>query len=400
MEVYILDSLYRRNAVVDRFESLLWTERWQDIGDFDLLLPSNAVNRALFVPDVKLALNESRRIMVVETIEDNTDAEERTLLRVKGRSLEKILDERPARPDKSNTTDKPTWVMQGLPQDVALYMLTTVCINGGVDVADVIPFLETTNKYAENTLPAPAVTIQWEQDPDTLFKAIKDICELFELGFRLYRHNEDGKLYFNIYTGNDHTTGQNVSPAVIFTPELETVQNTTRLMTVEKNRTTAYVINEQGFVTVYADNVDQNDNVGLDRRVLVVKPAKLTLENEEGEQVEPTPEEIIAYLTSEGKKELAKQRSLLAFDGEINQRSPYQYGRDYELGDLVEMRDNDGVGNNMRVTEQIFVHDGEGERSYPTLTVDSFIVPGAWDSWLGNRMWADFGASEYWSTQP
>lgn len=400
MEVYILDSLYRRNAVVDRFESLIWTERWADVGDFDLLVPSNPVNRSIFVPDANLALNTSRRVMVVETIEDSTDAEGRTLLHVTGRSLEKILDERPARPDTSNTTTKPKWTLTGLPKNIAKSMFTTVCINGAISAADIIPLLGTGSKYPTETIAGYATSVTWEQEPATLLSALKDICDVYEMGFRLYRYNEDGKLYFDIYTGNNRTTSQTTLPAVIFTPQLETVQNTTKLMTVEKNRTTAYVVNEQGFVTVYADNVDQNDNTGIRRRVLLVTPAKLSPVDPNGAALTPTPTEITNYLTEQGRIELSKNRSLLAFDGEINQHSPYRYGRDYELGDLIEMRDKDGVGNTMRVTEQIFVHDNEGERSYPTLTVDSFIVPGSWDSWLGNRQWADFGATEYWNTQP
>lgn len=71
----------------------------------------------------------------------------------------------------------------------------------------------------------------------------------------------------------------------------------------------------------------------------------------------------------------------------------------YELGDIVEMRDNDGAGNYMRVTEQIFVHDSEGERSYPTLIIDSYIVTNTWDSFIGNIEWGSFGADQYWNNQ-
>lgn len=399
MEVYILDSSYRRTTVVDRFESFIWTERWSDVGDFELLLSSTPVNRSIFVPNALLGINQSKRVMVVETIEDNTDAEGRTRLKIKGRSLEKILEDRVARSGNYNLEDDPAWNFIGDPVSAVLNMFAFSCIVGSVDRADIIPLVLDGTSYPTETIPIPTSNDGWLQKPASLLSAIRDLCSSYDLGFRLYRNGDAGNLFFDVYTGNLRTTQQTAVPAVIFTPELETLQNTTRLMTVEKAKNVAYVLNEQGFVKVYLNSADPPPT-GMDRRVLLVEPPKLTYESVDNVEVLPTPAEITAYLIQAGKEELAKNRPLLAFDGEINQRSPYRYGVHYELGDIVEMRDGDGTGNNMRVTEQIFVHDGEGERSYPTLTVDSFIVPGAWDSWLGNRQWADFGATEYWNTQP
>lgn len=400
MEVYILDSLYRRTAAVDRFESLIWTERRRALGDFELLLPSTPVNRSIFTADTALGLNQSKRVMVVETIEDSTDSDNRTRLLVKGRSLEKILYDRTARPNQSNTETLPKWVLTGKPNVIANTMFNTVCVAGSVHAGDIIPLLQAGSSYPVENIPFFSSDIIWEQGPAALLDAIKDISDVYDLGFRLYRDGDNGRLYFNIYTGNDRTTNQGILPPVVFSPGLETVQNTTRLLTVEKAKNVAYVVNEQGFQMVYADGVDPTTTLGLDRRVLTVNPPKLTIEGPTGESLEPTPTEIANYLIQQGKNELAKNRSLLAFDGEINQRSPYRYGVHYELGDLVEMRDSDGMGNDMRVEEQIFVSDTAGERSYPTLTVDKFVIPGAWNSWLGKRQWSDFGATEYWNTQP
>jgi hypothetical protein len=64
------------------------------------------------------------------------------------------------------------------------------------------------------------------------------------------------------------------------------------------------------------------------------------------------------------------------------------------------MRNTDGVINNMRITEQIFVSDREGERSYPTLMLNVFITTGSWLSWLNNKVWSDMGLTEYWDNQP
>ena len=69
--------------------------------------------------------------------------------------------------------------------------------------------------------------------------------------------------------------------------------------------------------------------------------------------------------------------------------SPYPYEIAYQLGYLIEMRNIDGITNQMRVQEQIFVSDAAGERAYPTLAIDRFITPGSWFAWDFNQVWQD-----------
>jgi hypothetical protein len=178
-------------------------------------------------------------------------------------------------------------------------------------------------------------------------------------------------------------------PAVIFTPELDNLQSTTELTSISLLKNVAYVFSPAGFEEVYALDVDP-ESVGFERRVLAVNASDITEDNPD----------VSAALIQRGTEELAKCRTLQAFDGEISQFSQYKYQRDYYLGDLVEQRDGDGNSNYMRVTEQIFVSDGEGERSYPTLEVNQFITTGSWLSWTGDKKWVDYGETEFWEDQP
>jgi hypothetical protein len=55
----------------------------------------------------------------------------------------------------------------------------------------------------------------------------------------------------------------------------------------------------------------------------------------------------------------------------------------------------------MRVTEQIFVGDKEGDRAYPTLAMNQFINTGSWLSWTSNITWLDMNADPTtWVDQP
>jgi len=389
MELYILDSLLRRETVVDRFESLIWTERFSSAGDFELVVHSTAGNRKLFKSGVKLAQNESYRVMSVESVEDKTDAEGRALLTVKGPSLEIILDDRVAKNVFADTFNTPTWNMTGTPAAIARKIFTDICMTGVLNVGDKIPYIQPGTIFPADTIAESAVAINIELALTTVYAAIKNLCELYDMGFRLVRNFDTSQLYFNIYMGSDRTTKQSNLAAVVFSPELDNLQNTAALTTTETYKNVAYVFSPVGYTTVYPQGVDPL-TAGLERRVLLVNADDIT---------DPDPPTALALMIQRGNEELSKHRTFTAFDGELNQNiSSYKYGTDYQLGDLVEMRNIDGMTNNMQVTEQIFVSDKEGERSYPTLVINQFFLPGTWAAWDTNEVWIDLGTTEYWST--
>lgn len=393
MEIYTLDGLHRRERVIDRFESMVWTERYSAWGDFTLDLQSTAANRRLLKTGTRLAINESHRVMEVETFENKTDAEGRNILTVKGRSIEKVLIDRMISPGAGPWTEMPKLTLTGLPAAIIRDKFRDICLLGLQDVGDIIPntFAGHGGLFPEDTIPEPGEEITVETEVDSLYAVTKNVGELYDLGFRLVRKYDTGELYYDIYSGSDRTTSQSGVAPVIFSPDLDNLQNTTELTTTALQKNIAYVLSPVGHAIVYAQDVEPTVS-GFDRKVLLVKATDINDED---------PLVAQAKMVQRGKEELAKNQSLSAFDGELNQNSSYKYGRDYNLGDLVEMRNTDGVTNNMRVTEQIFVSDREGERSYPTLAINKFIQPGTWLAWDYNQVWADLDPSpETWADQP
>lgn len=385
MDVYILDSLLRRTVLVDKYLSFIWTERFASYGDFELQLVSTPDYRRLFITGTLLACNESNYVMRVSTVENTTDTEGKNVLKLTGVSLEALLDDRVAKNVLDDLTDAPVWTITDKPADVARKIFHDVCVTGVLNVGDIIPFVIEDTFMPTDTIPEPTDPITVELEPQTVYAAIKDICDQWTLGFRLLRNGDTSQLYFNIYAGSDRTTSQQALGAVVFSPELDTLQNTSELTSIANYKNVAYVFSPAGFEVVYPQDVIP-DTSGFERHVLMVRADDITVDNPD----------VSAALIQRGNQELAKQRSFSAFDGEIAPNSGYKYGVHYNLGDLVEMRNVDGATNLMRVTEQIFVSDGEGERAYPTLAKNIFIDTGSWLSWESNQVWADF-TTEHWS---
>lgn len=385
MEVYVLDSLLRRTTVVDVFQSLIWTERWVTAGDFQLDIVSTPATRRLFTAGTKLAVNKSMRVMTVESIEDDVANNGTKLLTLKGRSLEAtVLENRVVRNALTDTITEPSWTITGTPQSVMNTMFDHIVRLGSLSPSDTIPYLQPGSIMPVDTIPAPTDSITWVQDPDSLYNALNKLGSLYGLGFRIIRNFDLSQLYFDVYSGSDRTTSQTVLAPVVFSPGLENLQNTKELVTIDQKKNVAYVTSDQGFRIVY-DSTSDATTAGFDRNVMWVKADNLT--------GTPTPEQVQAYLLQLGREALAQNQAMAAFDGEISQYSQYVYGVDYNLGDLVEQRNIDGIANQMRVTEQIFTHDGNGEKSYPTLTTYQFVNIGSWLAWPSNQVWADLDSN-------
>jgi len=395
VEAYILDNLRRRVAVIDTFESFIWTERFKDIGDFEMILLSTNENRTRLTVGTTLAMNNSYRMMTVETVQDKTDAEGRKLLTISGRSFEAILENRVAKDTLADLTAEPKWLLTGTPTTIVRKIFHDICILGQLSVRDIIPSVIESSIFPEDTIGEPADSITVELEVMTVYEAVKNICDIYEIGFRFIRNFDTSELYFDFYMGSDRTTGQNDLPAVVFSPSLDNLQNTMELSTNAMYKNVAYVFSPAGTAVVYPDGIDPVLVEGLERRVLMVKADDIAVQD----PPESAPV-ILAKLTQRGLEELSKNRQLSAFDGEIGHNISYKYGIDYNLGDLVEKRNDSGTTDNMQVTEQIFVSDNEGERSYPTLSLNTFITPGSWIAWDYNQVWAEVPDTEHWADQP
>lgn len=386
MEVYILDSLNRDSLVMDEYETLIWKERFSGYGDIEWHMHATSGNRSRVKTGIRLAIDSSDRIMVVETVEDTTDDEGREILIARGRSLEAILLSRLARSTMGNLTTTPKWSITDQPADIARKYFHDVCVTGVVNAGDVISGVSETSFYPADTIAEPTDTITFAIDPITVYDATKQICDIYLMGFRLVRKASDWVLHYDIYMGSDRTTQQTTLPAVVFSKGMDNLSNTTELTSIALYKNVAYVLSPVGSETVYADDVSSSI-AGFDRNVLVVVADDIT---------DGVPATATAKMIQRGKEELAKNRRFTAFDGELNQLNQYAYGTDYFLGDLVEYQNDQGTSSLMRVTEQIIVSDKEGDRTYPTLVINSFITPGSWDAAPPDLVWNSANATHHW----
>lgn len=377
MDLFILNSAYEKIDVVDTFESLIWTDRFKSIGDFELVTPDNHTNRTILPLGTRLQIKGSSRIQVVETMESQLDNEGRKLLTFSGRSSEKILEDRVL---YNSQNPNQNYYLLDTPLNQLKNLYTYVC-----QQPTIFPFDVTNIPYASNTLPdtlfLPNQRITLDLKPQSLYKAMTDLADNYAMGFRIIKPHSEANPVFNAYMGRDRTTRQSVDNPVIFSASLDNLSDINEINSNMVYKNVAVIGHKMGVTVVSDPSLNGQTPKGLDRRAIFI----------DASSVEDPLNVGLPEVVQKGLEALSNARPYQAFDGKVNEYSNYVYDQDYYLGDLVEMHSHNGMQNLMRVTEQIFISDREGDRTYPTLDLDTFITPGSW---------SDDKYKQNWSTNP
>lgn len=83
-----------------------------------------------------------------------------------------------------------------------------------------------------------------------------------------------------------------------------------------------------------------------------------------------TLDEYYSHLSETGRLALAEHSVTTSFDGEIDANVQYHYGKDFFLGDLVQIRNEYGMEAVTRVVEVVRTRDASGDSIIPTFISD------------------------------
>ena len=78
---------------------------------------------------------------------------------------------------------------------------------------------------------------------------------------------------------------------------------------------------------------------------------------------------LVNILDARANLALTNNRFAKAIDGQIVPLHQFQYGVDYNLGDVIEVQGNSEIIQSSRVTEYIRAQDSAGEKAYPTVAM-------------------------------
>lgn len=395
MDLYVFNKSFRTVAVVDEYESFNWTDRYNEAGDFELILLTTSDLLGIFKPDYYLYFNQSEHLMFIEGTEIKTDDEKGDRFIVTGRSLESMLQRRIIwNKTKFNIANS---FQHGIVKLVINAMAT--------------PMSQYIGDWAETDTPAAANRLisnlivhrdwgnKWtpikmdaiEYWGENLYDTVTDLCKSRdpEVGFKITWRQSDNTFHFYLYLGTDHSSGNTEhNIPVSFSPRLENIFDTNYYESVEGYKTVALIVGQYP-KNGNTDEIEEKTTyvfrgsslttyTGLYRREVYCDGRNVPYKNDDNDTIYSWTDDVKPALQDEGRKTLNETANKKAktFEGEVDYQTTYTYGTDYKLGDIVDVADIYGHEMKARIVEVTFSDDEEGFSINPSFEMFGEVIGG------------------------
>lgn len=352
MEIYILDKDFNRLKIIDECQSILWIDRFNKPGEFELYLGADENLLEYFKIGYYLYQKNSEHLMIIEEIRIDTDASDADMFTIKGRSIESLLERRIVwqRTD-INDTKVQTAVQRLLNENV---------INPSVAARAIPGFIFQTSTDTKIT----TLKMTSQYTGDNLLDVITGICDSFKIGFKIVL-NDSNQFVFSLFAATDRSYAQDEETYVIFSPKFDNILNTSYYETDKNFRNVTLVLGDgedderKSYVVGTAS--------GLDRRELYTDARDISSKDEEDPEQEIPIAEYNAMLEQRGKEKLAETTKEKTFEAELDPYQTFQYGRDFFIGDIVQVRNEFGIEGSARIIEYVTSQSADkGLEHYPT----------------------------------
>lgn len=352
---------------IDEYIYAIWTERFSDVGDFELQIPINSPNLEHFAIGNYLTLPSSDRAMIIEKVQldSNIDTGLKSFI-FSGQSLESILKRRIVWGTIYMNGKLVTEVNRMIRENLIAPKRTTGSTDGRDYAQRRIPNFVLKTDYSDDAYLNDAdTTIQCQITGSTLYDALLDICQAYNIGFKVTL-NASNQFYFQLYSGTDRSSWQTDRNAVIFSPEFDTMIKSRYVQDTSGYKNVTLVLGEDDGESrrrtmVYVGDTEPS---GLERRELYTDARDLQSERDDGTTMSET-----AYMKSleyRGNSKLNENSVQTLFDSSVETNIGPQYNQDYFIGDYVTMENEFGIASAAQVVEYIQSFDSSGYTAYPT----------------------------------
>ncbi len=361
MHCLIMDRTYSVVGMIDVYASVIWAIRYDSAGDFELYLPVELVPFDCVKRDNYIALDGHDGVMVIETIEIKTDAENGNFATISGRSLESILDRRII------------WgrtVLKGPFQDGIERLLNENVIRPADELRKIDNFVF--ERSSDPRFQGLAVDAQYRGE--NLYDVISELCHDRGVGFKVAPDYDTGGFVFTLYFGTDRSYDQNDVLPVVFSAEFENLARSDYIETSTVTKNSALVIggedtDDLGNSVVRTAEVTRHKAAGMQRREISVDGSSANRNSEDGGKIPLN--DYLSQLRELGSQSLSETGSPEVFEGEVDYRVQYLYGIDFFIGDVVQVGNEYERRAKCRITEIVVSADQNGEMMTPTFSTVS-----------------------------
>jgi hypothetical protein len=428
----VLDKGLNLAYVIDDYKSVIWTERYNKYGDFELVVPGTYENYQKFRLDTYLFTPESQKLMIIEQLEWTEEYNKASEIKITGRSLESILDRRIVGPIRSSDDPwfyyvrgfndfgdniitslvadafafrKPTlprhvgWLRwMANPKDLPAEVLL------GRDGAEMkLPQRRFSTVAEQHSKPAgPGSDLRLSQYSidlsstleGSLYEIVTTILGYYGGGFAIdLELGNPFRWWGYVYKGLDRTRSQTKRSPVIFSPKMDNLSKAVYVESVADYKSVIYsgLVSSQSVgeaheygdtkpKTQLANNSKTIGISGLERREGYLQNIQINemtgVRSDRngskysvlGEQT-MSKEQVLQKIEDACNDELYKHGKKTVYTGEADMTTMYRYGEDFFMGDLVQLENGHGLSETAILTEYTrSSSESEGDKFYPTFT--------------------------------
>ena len=352
MEVYVLNTSFETVKLIDDFISLIWTDRYDEAGDFELHLAMDTDLLQYLKQDYYLWNRESEHMMIIESVSIEPNVESGNKLKITGRSLESLLDRRIIWGQKILSC--PVYI--GVKE-----ILDDNFINPRDSKRKVANFIFDEDINDER-ITSPDIRLETQYDGESVYEVISSLCKENKIGFKITL-NSKNQFVFKLYAGADRTYRQTANPYVIFSPKFDNLLNSSYLESKKDYKNVTLVGGEGEGSERKTKVVGDNNISGLDRREIYTSAGGVSSNAYEGTLADNVYQ---THLKQKGIKTLAEHLETIAFEGDLEPKLMYTYGVDYFIGDIVQLANEYGHEGYAYISELVMSHETSGVSMYPT----------------------------------
>jgi len=364
VELFTLNRGFIKQYEIDKFTSAIWTERYYGDSEIELVVPATMDMIQQLPVGTFVGLVGSKEIMLIDTI-DNESGQ----LKVTGQGLLPFLNNRFIRDTALH--ENRYWNLAGVPGWVLWAIVYYMCVGGTYPAGIPNPSRLVIPGLGLNSYDKVGPSVNFAIPYGPVYDAMRDIATTYSIGIKITLESATDtgySLQFLSYRGLDHTSGQSVNPIVRFSPQMDTLAGIKELQSIASYKTLVYSFcppNPNGLAdTVPAGTASVAGPTGFDLR------AQMTFEEDiTTDMIGGSAATLTSILNQRANQELQNDRFVRAVDGQIVPLNQFQYGVDYNLGDVIEVQGNSGIIQTSRVTEYIRAQDDTGEQAYPTVAM-------------------------------
>lgn len=373
MDFMVLDKNFDAIAMIDTFTSAIWTVRYDQAGDFELYTPVRLDYLQNMVIGNYLWNRNSDRLMIIETVEIQTDSEDGPQLYISGRSLESILDRRIITSSEVFTGN--------LSEIIGTILTREVMTSGNRQISGFIYTPSTDTRIT-------SITAEFTARGENVYDIICSLCQENKIGFKVLPHGTGG-FEFQLYKGIDHSYDQNEVPYVVFSPSFENLLNSNYIKSFKAYKNAVYAVGTYQKEVTITDKYKDDDGTWVETETTTYEETEVTAW---GYSESSTPSGLArreifvdnggvndgeqggeasswnAINKQKGLTELADHQTTTAFEGELEATRQYVYGEDFDIGDIVQVENEFGITGTVYISEIVWSQDANGLTMTPTFT--------------------------------